>query len=102
MQNKFQVAIHFGKSFGRIEYDPASKTAAVILDDPAKRKAIEEYLQQPRVMPHARATLLDLEYREIKPLESLDTFQLALTNLWEVTGVLVDWSRPADDEYRVK
>ncbi|KYZ77795.1 hypothetical protein AXX12_17170 [Anaerosporomusa subterranea] len=101
MQNKYQVAIHFGKSFGRIEYDPAAKTATVILDNPIKRKEVEDYLKQPRIMPHARATLLDLEHLEIKPLDSLETLKLALTNLWETTGVLVDWSRPADDTFRV-
>lgn len=101
MQNTFQVAIHYGKSFGRIEYDPATKTAAVILDNPVKRKAVEDYLQTPRIMPHPRTTLLDLEHLEIKPLDSLEAFKLALTNLWEVTEVLVDWSRPADDTYRV-
>jgi hypothetical protein len=101
MQNTFQVAIHYGKSFGRIEYNPAAKTATVILDNPVKRRAVEDYLKQPRVMPHARATLLDLEHLEIKPLDSVETFQLALTKLWETTDVLVDWSRPVDDTYRV-
>lgn len=101
MQNIFQVAIHYGKSFGRIEYDPAAKIATVILDNPVKRKAVEDYLQTPRIMPHARKTLLDLEHLEIKPLDSLENFKLALTNLWEATEVLVDWSRPADDVYRV-
>jgi hypothetical protein len=101
MQNIFQVAIHYGKSFGRIEYDPSTKTATVILDNSAKRKAVEDYLRQSRIMPHARETLLDLERLEIKPLDSVETFKLALTNLWETTEVLVDWSRPADDTYRV-
>ncbi|MDU4959522.1 MAG: hypothetical protein E6X17_02475 [Sporomusaceae bacterium] len=102
MQNTFRVAIHSGKSFGRIEYDSAAKTAVVILDDVAKRQAVEAYLKQPRLLPQVRDTLLDLEYNQIAPLDSLEAFQLSLTKLWEATGVLVDWSRPADDEFRIK
>lgn len=97
MQNAFQVAIHYGSSYGRIEYNPETKNANVVLDNPAKRKEVEDYLKQSRIMPHARDTLRDFERLEIKPLDSLDSFKLALTNLWENTDVLVDWSKPADN-----
>lgn len=101
MQSMFQVAIHYGKSFGRIEYNPETKTANVVLDNEVKRKQVEQYLQQLRVMPQAKVSLRDFEWLEIRPLASLESFKLALTKLWENTEVYVDWSRPADDTYRV-
>ena len=35
------------------------------------------------------------ERLNVKPLESLDNFKLALTRMWEAIDVQVDWSRPA-------
>lgn len=101
MQNIYQVAIHYEKSFGRIEYNPETKTANVVLDNQAKREQVEQYLQQSRSMLHAKATLREFERLEVQPLASLEAFKLALTKLWENTEVYVDWSRPADDTYRV-
>ena len=101
MPNTFQVAIHFDKSYGRIEYDPQTKAVQVILDNPVKRKQVEEFLAQPRNLYHSRTTLQDFEVLEIKPLDSLENIKLALTKLWENTEVYVDWSRPVDDKYRV-
>lgn len=102
MENTFQVAIHVGNSYGRIEYDPVSKTAKVILDNETKRKEVESFLNRPQTMLQAQKSLLDFRSVEINPLETLDSLKLALTKLWINTEVLVDWSRPVDDTFRVK
>lgn len=101
MQNIFQVAIHYGKSFGRIEYDSETKTAKVVLDNAQKREEVEAYLQQSRTLPHALTTLREFERLEIQPLDSLEAFKMALSELWVTTEVLVDWSRPPEDSIQV-
>lgn len=101
MKNMFQVAIHYGKSYGRIEYDPVQKKANVILGNEVKKKQVEEYLATTRDMLHARNSLRDFEQVQVRPLDNLEALKLALTKLWETTEVYVDWSRPADDTYRV-
>ena len=85
----------------RIEYDPETKTVKVVLDNAQKREEVEAYFKQARILPHALTTLREFERLEIQPLDSLEKFKLALSELWVTTEVLVDWSRPADDSIQV-
>jgi hypothetical protein len=34
--------------------------------------------------------------KTVVPTDSLDSFKLALTRLWQHTGIYVDWSRPPE------
>ena len=45
-------------------------------------------------MPHE--TLMDFTKETVTPLADRESFELALTRLWNETGVQVDWSRPVD------
>lgn len=101
MQNLYQVAIHYERDFGRIEYNLATKEITVVLDHAAKRREVEQYLSEPHTLPQDWQNLLKCNRTTAYPHESLEAFKLALTRMWESTGVLVDWSRPADDFFRV-
>jgi len=94
MNNLFQVAIHYDNDNGFIEYDCASKTIKVQLEDAAKRQEVEAYLSTTQVIRAAQHTLVDFMEWQAKPNEDVRTLQLTLARLWVTTGVHVDWSRP--------
>lgn len=96
MDEVFKVGIHFGDEFGHIEYCPAEKKVAVILDNAEKREAVEKYLLTEQIINTAQHSLLDFKEMANNPVADLNIFKLALTRLWNKTGVLVDWSRPVD------
>lgn len=98
MQQQYCVVIHYGDINGSIEYDSATKTAQVTLADDDKRSQVETYLETQRRLPRIVATGLGLEYVDIKPLDSVENFKIALTKLWETTDVLVDWSQSTEAE----
>ena len=55
---------------------------------------VHAYLNEEHTIENA--TGLDTYERvQVKPLESLENFKLALTRMWEAIDVQVDWSRPA-------
>ena len=96
MGEVFKVGIHFGDEFGHIEYYFAEKRAVVILGNEEKREAVEKYLLTEQIINVAQHSLLDFKERANNPVADLNSFKLALTRLWNNTGVLVDWSRPVD------
>ena len=95
MEN-YSVAISYKENLGYIEYDAENKTAAVTLADDEGKKLTEDYLKQVHEIEIPHETLLDFTAEKINPLADLKSFQIALTRLWEATGVHVDWSRPVE------
>lgn len=94
----FAVAIHYNDNErGKIVYNPETKTADVRLADPEWRQKVEDFLQTSYTLEDA-VGLADYEARTVNPLDSVDSFKLALTRLWEDTEVQVDWSWPVDAE----
>ena len=91
----FRVAIHYGvNSNGVLSYDTDTKTVTVDLLEQEWVDKVRAYLNEER--PIENATGLDTYERlQVKPLDSLDNFKLALTRMWEAIDVQVDWSRPA-------
>lgn len=91
----FRVAIHYGvNSNGFLSYDTDTKTVTVDLPEQEWVDKVRAYLNEER--PIENATGLDTYERlQVKPLDSLDNFKLALTRMWEAIDVQVDWSRPA-------
>ena len=91
----FRVAIHYGvNSNGFLSYDTETKTVSVDLPEQEWVDKVLAYLNNEHAIEHA--TGLDTYERlNVKPLESLDNFKLALTRMWEAIDVQVDWSRPA-------
>ena len=91
----FRVAIHYGvNSNGVLSYDTDTKTVTVDLPEQEWVDKVRAYLNEER--PIENATGLDTYERlQVKPLDSLDNFKLALTRMWEAIDVQVDWSRPA-------
>ena len=91
----FRVAIHYGiNSNGFLSYDTETKTVSVDLPEQEWVDKVIAYLNNEHAIEHA--TGLDTYERlNVKPLESLDNFKLALTRMWEAIDVQVDWSRPA-------
>ncbi|SDF64320.1 hypothetical protein [Sporolituus thermophilus] len=94
MSEIYRVAIHHANDNGYIEYDPATKTIKVILADDGKRRQVEAFLSTKHVIRMAQKTLRDFKDAVAVPTESVEQLKLALTRLWEHTGVYVDWSRP--------
>ena len=91
----YKFVIHFAAVYGQIEYDAEQKSFRVQLDHDGYRQAVEKYLTQMHEIQVADGDdLRTFHARKIVPVESLDDFKLALTRLWQHTGVYVDWSRP--------
>lgn len=94
MGEVYRVAIHHDNDCGYIEYDIETRLAKVVLTDAAKRRAVEAFLQSKQALREAQGTLRDFRDLTAVPTESLAALKLALTQLWQQTGVFVDWSRP--------
>jgi hypothetical protein len=93
--NIHKFSIHFAAVFGRVDYDSTEKTFQVFLDDAGYKKAVENYLSLPHVIQNADGDdLRTFHPLTVVPTENLESFKLALTRLWQNTGVYVDWSRP--------
>lgn len=91
-----EVAISYGSDLGYIEYTPETREAKVTLaNDEGKLKA-EEFLRRTHEIGVPHETLMDFTKEKIDPLRDEASFKLAITRLWNETGVHVDWSRPVD------
>ncbi len=95
MNQLYRVAIQYRNDNGFIEYDPVSKQLSIILEDAAKRCEVEQFLSKEQEINSPQHTIEDFTRKVLKPTASLENLKLALTGLWQKTGVHVDWSRPA-------
>ena len=91
----FRVAIHYGvNSNGFLAYDTDTKIVTIDLPEQEWIDKVHAYLNEEHTIENA--TGLDTYERvQVKPLESLENFKLALTRMWVAIDVQVDWSRPA-------
>ena len=97
MEEKYSVAISYKDNLGYIEYDAENKKATVTLAEDEGKKLTEEFLSKVHEIEIPHETLLDFTAEKINPVADIKSFQIALTRLWEATGVHVDWSRPVED-----
>ena len=96
MSEKYSVAISYKENLGYVEYDLKNKKAEVFLSETEGKKKIEDFLNQIHEIEIPHETLLDFTAEKINPLADEKSFEIALTRLWEETGVHVDWSRPVE------
>lgn len=96
MSDTYSVAISCGEVLGWIDYDAAACSASVNLADEKGRAAVENFLAVPHEVEMPHETLMDFTKETVEPLADRESFELALTRLWNETGVQVDWSRPVD------
>ncbi len=96
MTENFSVAISYGENLGYVEYDEAARKVIVVLGDEVGKRKAEEFLAQVHEIGIPHETLLDFTIEKINPQADAESLKLALTRLWENTGVHVDWSRPVD------
>ncbi len=96
MDEKFSVAISYGENLGYVEYDDANKKIIVVLGDEEGRRKAEDFLTQIHEIKIPHETLLDFTAEKINPQADVESLKIALTRLWEATGVHVDWSRPVE------
>ena len=96
MSETYSVAISYGDVLGWIDYDAAAHSAAVNLADDKGRAAVEDFLAKDHEVEVPHETLMDFTKETVTPLASQESFELALTRLWNETQVQVDWSRPVD------
>ena len=90
------MAISYKDNLGYIEYNAQNKTAQVILAEEEGKQKTEDFLNQIHEIEIPHETLLDFTAEKIDPQADKKSLELALTRLWEATGVHVDWSRPVD------
>ena len=96
MSDTYSVAISYGDVLGWIDYDAASHSATVNLVDEKGRMAVEDFLAVDHEVEVPHKTLMDFTKETVTPLADRESFELALTRLWNETNVQVDWSRPVD------
>ena len=96
MTNNCSVAVSYGDDLGYIEYDETKKVINVTLANEEGKKKAETFLNEIHKIAIPHETLLDFTEENINPAADVESFKLALTRLWEATGVHVDWSRPVD------
>lgn len=96
MDEKFSVAISYGENLGYIEYDDVQRKVIVVLDDEEGKRKAEDFLTKVHEIKIPHETLLDFTVEKINPQADVESLKIALTRLWEVTGVHVDWSRPVE------
>ena len=96
MKENFSVAISYGENLGYVEYDEAQGKAIVVLGDENGRRKAEDFLSKIHEIKIPHETLLDFTAEQINPQADVESLKIALTRLWEATGVHVDWSRPVD------
>lgn len=94
MAELYRVAIHYNEEIGFLEYNETDKTANVVLAVAEKKAEVEAYLAAAHEIRVPKDSLMDFSITTVQPLCSLESFKLALTRLWGITGVYVDWSRP--------
>ena len=92
----YSVAVSCRDSIGWVEYDIENKTVKVCLDDAKAVEDAEKFLTTEHEIRVPHETLRDFSPVKVNPLADVESFQLALTRLWESTDVHVDWSRPVD------
>ena len=94
-QNIYKFVIHFAAEYGQVEYDANDKSFRVLLSDEQKRQAVENYLSQSHQIHQADGDdLQTFHTKTVVPTENVGSFKMALTRLWQHTGIYVDWSRP--------
>ncbi|MBQ6975999.1 MAG: hypothetical protein IJS81_12580 [Selenomonadaceae bacterium] len=96
MDEKFSVAISYKESLGYVEYDDENAKVNVVLADDEGRRKAEDFLTAIHEINIPHETLLDFTAEKINPQADVESLKIALTRLWEATGVHVDWSRPVD------
>ncbi len=93
MGELFKVVFDYQDQDGYVAYDVASKKVTVVFADENVRHLVEDYLGKEHRINVAQ-TLVGFKEMIINPCESLENFKIALTRMWEKTGVLVQWSKP--------
>ena len=96
MNENFSVAISYGESLGYVEYDNEKNKVVVVLGDEEGRRKAENFLSAIHEIKIPHETLLDFTAEKINPQADVKSLKIALTRMWEATGVHVDWSRPVD------
>lgn len=91
----YKVAIHYDIECGQVEYNLQTREISVVLGHSQKKRAVEEYLATTHTMPVADGDdLVTFHTRQLQAKDSIESFKLVLTRMWQKTGVFVDWSRP--------
>jgi len=96
LTENFSVAISYGENLGYVEFDEATKKVIVVLGDEEGRLKAEKFLSEVHEIKIPHETLLDFTTEKINPQADAESLKIALTRLWENTGVHVDWSRPVE------
>ena len=89
MANTSSVAISYEKALGWIDFDAASHKATVNLDNAEGKKLVEDYLSTTHKINVPHKTLMDFTEEIVNPLADIESFQTAITRLWNETQVLL-------------
>lgn len=94
MADLYKVVIRNDMDYGYVQYNTETKELEVVLKDEAKREQVKQYLTARQTLMAPQQTLLDFCEHTMVPVDNVDNLKLALTRLWNHTGILVDWSHP--------
>ena len=89
MENKYSVAISCRSDLGYLEYDENTKMVNIVLANEEAKKRVDDFLHTDLTIQIPHETLHDFTTVTIKPLENVDSLELALTRLWETTGFII-------------
>ncbi len=95
-ESKYEVALQYPvDKVGYLSYDLETKAVEVVLPEETWVQKVLDFLHQDITLDHATG-LSTYETITIDPLASLENLKLALTRLWGLTDVQVDWSRSVE------
>lgn len=91
MNHLFQISIQWKDSFGTLTYSEDEQKVSVFFPLKDYLSKIEEFFSHP-VTVREMVTLREYRHIEVNPLDSLKHFKMALSELYNQTGIRVDWS----------
>lgn len=93
----FSVTLNYHCHYGYVDYNSEAKTVAVVLDEQAAKKRVEDFFQKPLTLDVQEGNeVRNFVTKTLEPLASLENFKNCLTRLWVETDVLVEWSMPVE------
>lgn len=91
-----KITISHGGKYGSIAFDPVNKSVAIVLEDSAVKSIILNYLQKEHIINTPDQSATKFSNKKYYAFDSLDSFNVVMSRMWENTGVHVDWSIPSD------
>lgn len=94
---KEKVTISHGGKYGSIEFDAINKNVIINFADENIKTSITNYLQQEHIINTPDQSATQFSDKKYYALDSLASFNVVMSKMWEHIGVHIDWSIPVDN-----